>query len=175
MRAALDTAAQFLPSRTKILSARGRGREVESVEVPAGFTPYTFGLAVLINDRTASASEIVAGALQDHKRAVLVGSKTYGKGSVQQYLKGELGDGSGFKFTIARYFTPNGRWIDRKAGKDFGLEPDFVVDLTEKETLALMASWGDAKKKEGDEAFVDRQLEKATEVVRTLLWKEGGK
>ncbi|NUN48236.1 MAG: S41 family peptidase [Candidatus Brocadiae bacterium] len=168
--------ADLFLAKGVIVETKGRLEEANSrVEATKDGTYPDFPMVVLVNDGSASASEIVAGALQDHKRAVLVGSKTYGKGSVQQYLKGELGDGSGFKFTIARYFTPNGRWIDRKAGKDFGLEPDFVVDLTEKETLALMASWGDAKKKEGDEAFVDRQLEKATEVVRTLLWKEGGK
>lgn len=78
-------------------------------------------LVVLVNAGTASASEIVAGALQDHKRAVVVGVQTFGKGSVQSILP--LGSAGGIKLTTARYFTPNGRSIQAK-----GIEPDVVVE-----------------------------------------------
>ncbi len=78
-------------------------------------------LIVLVNAGTASASEIVAGALQDHKRAVIMGEQTFGKGSVQTVLP--LGNGTGIKLTTARYYTPGGRSIQAK-----GIEPDILVE-----------------------------------------------
>ena len=78
-------------------------------------------LAVLVDGGTASASEIVAGALQDHKRATVLGTQTFGKGSVQTILP--LGNNAGLKLTTARYYTPAGRSIQAK-----GIEPDIVVD-----------------------------------------------
>ena len=78
-------------------------------------------LIVLVNAGTASASEIVAGALQDHKRAVIMGEQTFGKGSVQTVLP--LGNGTGIKLTTARYYTPGGRSIQAK-----GIEPDIRVE-----------------------------------------------
>ena len=78
-------------------------------------------MVVLVNSGSASASEIVAGALQDHKRAVIMGTQTFGKGSVQTILP--LGNGTAIKLTTARYFTPNGRSIQAK-----GITPDIVVE-----------------------------------------------
>ena len=78
-------------------------------------------MVVLVNGGSASASEIVAGALQDHKRAVIMGTQTFGKGSVQTILP--LGNSTAIKLTTARYYTPNGRSIQAK-----GIEPDIAVD-----------------------------------------------
>jgi carboxyl-terminal processing protease len=78
-------------------------------------------MVVLVNGGSASASEIVAGALQDHKRAIIMGTQTFGKGSVQTILP--LGNGTAIKLTTARYFTPNGRSIQAK-----GITPDIVVE-----------------------------------------------
>jgi len=81
-------------------------------------------LVVLVNEGSASASEIVAGALQDHKRAVILGSQTFGKGSVQTVRP--LGPDTGLKLTTARYYTPTGKSIQAK-----GIVPDVLVDETE--------------------------------------------
>lgn len=87
-------------------------------------------LVVLVNDGSASASEILSGALQDNKRAVLVGEKTFGKGLVQSVRS--LGDGSGLAVTIAKYYTPSGRDINRA-----GIAPDILLKLTPQQKQAL--------------------------------------
>jgi carboxyl-terminal processing protease len=88
----------------------------------------TVPLVVLVNEGTASASEIVSGALQDHKRGIIMGHQTFGKGSVQTVLP--LGPDTGLKLTTARYYTPSGRSIQAK-----GIVPDVMVDETAKGNL----------------------------------------
>jgi carboxyl-terminal processing protease len=85
-------------------------------------------IVVLVNEGSASASEIVAGALQDHKRATIMGSQTFGKGSVQTVRP--LGPDTGIKLTTARYYTPSGKTIQAK-----GIVPDVMVDETEEGNL----------------------------------------
>ncbi|MBV9267289.1 MAG: S41 family peptidase [Acidobacteriaceae bacterium] len=111
VKTALDAASMFLQPGQRILTAKGRTGVVESADVPKGAAPYTCKLAVVINGKTASASEILTGALQDHDRATIVGEPSYGKGLVQSVLP--LSDGTGLALTTAFYYTPSGRSIQR--------------------------------------------------------------
>lgn len=123
LETAVDVASQFL--RTGTVLREDRKNEGERVyEVRSGGKALDQPLVVLVNGGTASASEIVAGALQDYKRGTLIGEKTFGKGSVQ--LIYELSDKSRLHVTVAKWFTPNGNAIDKK-----GLAPDIEVLVTE--------------------------------------------
>ncbi len=121
LREAVSVSDAFLSSGT-IVSTRGRGGQVlaESSAHRRGTRP-DWPLVVLVNGYSASAAEIVAGALHDHGRATLVGTTTWGKGSVQNVV--ELPDGGAIKLTIARYYTPSGRSIQAQ-----GIAPDVVVE-----------------------------------------------
>jgi carboxyl-terminal processing protease len=109
--AALETASLFLQPGQKIFTIRGRHVPEKAEEVPATAKPYGFKLAVLINGKSASASEIVTGALQDHDRATVIGEPSYGKGLVQSVFK--LSEGTGLALTTALYYTPSGRSIQK--------------------------------------------------------------
>jgi carboxyl-terminal processing protease len=138
LNAAVGVSAAFLPKDTLVVYTEGRvpdskmqltvspenyarGGLVNDYmrDIPADLK--TVPMVVLINSGSASASEIVAGALQDHKRATLVGVRTFGKGSVQTIMP--MNNGAAIKLTTARYFTPKGRSIQAK-----GIEPDYLVE-----------------------------------------------
>ena len=111
VKAALDAASMFLEPGQRILTARGRSKEVDSADVPRNAQPYHFALSLIVNEKTASASEILAAALQDHDRATIVGEATYGKGLVQSVMP--LSGGAGLAITTAFYYTPSGRTIQK--------------------------------------------------------------
>ncbi len=122
VKAALDAAAMFLSPGQSILTAKGRSTDPQTADVPKNAKPYRFAISVIINAKTASASEILSGALQDHDRAVIVGEPSYGKGLVQSVMP--LSDGAGLAITTAFYYTPSGRSIQRPL-KDSALSDTF--------------------------------------------------
>jgi carboxyl-terminal processing protease len=117
--AAVAISAAFLPENVTVVSTNG---QLEESKLPVALKNVP--LVVLVNEGSASASEIVAGALQDHKRATILGSQTFGKGSVQTVRP--LGPDTGLKLTTARYYTPTGKSIQAK-----GIVPDVLVDESE--------------------------------------------
>jgi len=154
---AVQVADRFIEAGV-IVTTRGRsGRKLDEYEAAAAGTYPDFPVVVLVNRYSASAAEIVAGAVQHHHRAVVLGERTFGKGSVQSVI--ELGDGRGsLKLTTAEYYLPGGRSINRqqRTGRavkrpevkrtpgtsvepTWGVEPDIEVVLTDKENARLLS------------------------------------
>ena len=118
---AVEVSGRFIPEGKTVLSTKGRVASQNQTFTSTFKSPYLdFPMVVLVNEGSASASEIVAGALRDHGRAILMGAKTFGKGSVQTVVP--LRDGSAIRLTTSIYYTPAGHAIHGK-----GLEPDVVV------------------------------------------------
>lgn len=122
----VDILSTILPDNQLVVATRGirpsenmdyktQKRKIQNTQIP---------IVMVVNSMSASATEIVAGALQDYDRAIIVGEKTYGKWSVQEPFI--LSDGSMMKITVAKWFTPKDRWIDEK-----WIEPDVMIDLTD--------------------------------------------
>lgn len=125
--AAVDVSSQFVKNGTVVTEKRTVGKEKKEEYQASGngkLIDPNIPMVVLVNEGSASASEIVAGALQDQKRAILIGEKTFGKGSVQSVES--LGQGSTLHITIAHWYTPNGKNINKE-----GLSPDITIKLTE--------------------------------------------
>jgi carboxyl-terminal processing protease len=141
---AILTTGLFLPKGEEILIERLKDGSERRFEAPDEPVAPDIPMVVLVDGGSASASEILSGALQDHSRAVLIGETTFGKGSVQ--LPHELSNGAELRVTIARFFTPNDRAIHGE-----GLEPDIVVPLTAEDL----------------EAELDPQLDRAIEYLLT--------
>ncbi len=121
--ASVDVSGKFLPKNKLVVYIQGRQVSERKDFLTSGpGVPREFPMVVLVNTGSASASEIVAGALQDSKRALILGTQTFGKGSVQTVFP--LEDGSGLRLTTAKYYTPNGRSI-----QNVGITPDVEVKL----------------------------------------------
>ena len=189
LNAAVAVSATFLPENVVVVSTNGQTADSKQVlkatvrdylgrdgtdplkKLPQGLKKVA--LVVLVNEGSASASEIVAGALQDHKRAVLMGSQTFGKGSVQTFRP--LGPDTGLKITTSRYYTPSGKSIQAK-----GIVPDVMVDDTEEGSpyAALRTREADLGKHLGSgqgEEVKDAAREKARDEAIKRLEEESHK
>ncbi len=147
---AVEVASQFIDEGTILVERDKEGEETKFDAQPGGLA-LDIPMVVLVNGGTASASEIVAGAIRDKGRAILIGQETFGKGSVQ--LPHTLSDGSELRITIAHWFTPNGTELQGQ-----GLIPDIEVELTEQDF----------------EANRDPQLERAVEYLKAQEEEEEG-
>ena len=137
MEQAVKTCNQFL-SKGLILTTRGKDNEEKTWKADGKSALGDFPLLVLVDEQTASAAEIVAGALQDNQRAVVLGTRSFGKGSVQMVVR--LNDGGEIKVTTANHYLPSGRSIQKRPGeKSWGVDPNdgFYVPLTPAQADAL--------------------------------------
>ena len=132
LNSAVDVLGQFLPPNTKVVSTQGRASSQQhEYSTPGGAKERPgFPLVVLVNEGSASGSEIVAGALKDLHRAIVVGETTFGKGSVQNVM--QLPDGSALRFTTAKYYTPSKTVIQGN-----GVVPNILVPLTPEQDRAV--------------------------------------
>ncbi len=174
LTSAIEVSERFLKKGDMVVFTRGRGgvQKQDAARARLARSHTGFPMAILVNEGSASASEIVAGALQDHKRAILVGERTFGKASVQSVF--QLEDGSALRLTTAKYYTPSERVIHDK-----GIEPDIVVPMAPDEwqkvqvTRARAENPGmprdPAQPTEAAEGTPDRQLERAVDLLKGIL------
>lgn len=147
LNVAIDITQEFLPDGMTIVSTKGRRESQNTISKSENKDPITWPMVVMINEGSASGSEIFAGAMKDNKRAVIVGKKSFGKGSVQSVIP--MPDGSGLRLTTSKYFTPSGISIH-----EIGIQPDVDVDFV-------------APKKE-DEENKDKPKNKAEEIFENI-------
>ncbi len=168
---AVGVCSKFLPRGQLVVTTEGRDPEQDSTRRADGRGDELKGMpmVVLVNLGSASASEIVTGCLQDLHRAVIVGEKTFGKGSVQSIFP--LDDGSALKLTTAKYYTPSHRVIH-----EHGITPDVVVPMTDEEEAALIFKRSPAglySLSPADRARVEKiqdvQLERADDLLKGIL------
>jgi len=164
---AVDVAGKFVPPNTVIVSTKGRvAEQTQDFRARVQRQHPDYPIVLLINGYSASGAEIVAGALKDLHRAILVGETTFGKGSVQTVQP--LGNGVGLRLTMAKYYTPS-----KKTIHEVGVAPDIEVPITDAEERRIMLS--ETKRpltpEEQTEAAKvdDRQLQRATASLRSIL------
>ncbi len=157
---AVDVAGEFLPHK-KIVYIVDRDGKKRALWSGSGELP-NIPLVVLVNEGSASASEIVSGAIKDYKRGILIGEKTFGKGLVQNVFR--LSNGGALHLTIAKYLTPSGAYINKK-----GIEPDIVI----KEEISERESHGESARSEV--SINDHALMKAVEVIKEEIGKAKSK
>ncbi len=172
LNAAVEVAQLFLARDATIVTTRGREGTPAQERVALGRTRYLdVPMAVLINGGSASASEIVAGALQDHRRAVLIGETSFGKGSVQSVIQNRKSDATAIRLTTAHYYTPGGRLIH-----GVGIEPDIPVYVTaddwrrvqtRRAHIETPAVFGESDKAAFADA-VDHQLQRAVDLLQAI-------
>lgn len=168
LNSAVDVCAQFLPPNTTVVSTQGRVASQQSEYATSGATKQRprFPMTVLVNEGSASGAEIVAGALKDLKRAVIVGETTFGKGSVQNVM--QLPDGSALRFTTAKYYTPSKQVIHAN-----GVVPNIRVPLTSDQERALfMARSSDNLKPEEEKNLIktkDSQMLRAIDALKGVM------
>jgi carboxyl-terminal processing protease len=137
---AVNVAERFIQKGKMIVYTQGRRGSQDFKFVSRAANPILdLPMVILVNEGSASGSEIVAGCLQDHKRAIILGTKSFGKGSVQTVIP--LSDGSALRLTTSKYFTPSGRQIHGK-----GVIPDIVVENARVEPLDMTALKNDKSK-----------------------------
>ncbi|MCB4755627.1 MAG: S41 family peptidase [Elusimicrobia bacterium] len=173
LQSAVDVTKQFIGDQKLVVYTEGRAQPRQEFKADVTAPYKKLPLVCLINRGSASGSEILAGALQDHGRAVLVGTETFGKGSVQSVIK--LEDGSGLRLTTAKYYTPSGRSIHRdpKTGVG-GIQPDIAINVDRETEAKLQAQSEDiyAKGQEAHPAVPEKErvkdvaLERAIEVIK---------
>jgi len=174
LREAILVAEMFLEKDSMIVSTKGRTGLTKSGERKAkNDDPYLdIPIAVLINGGSASASEIVAGALQDHQRAILVGETSFGKGSVQSVIACRTDAKSAIRLTTAHYYTPNGRLIH-----EIGIDPDVPVYLGREEWRKVQVRRAHLENpdvyRDEDKAeyadVIDRPLERAVDLLQAVM------
>lgn len=163
LSSAIEVAQQFLDRNQVIVSTQGRQTTQNKVYRSRTRARYEgFPMAVLVNGGSASAAEIVAGALQDHRRAVLIGEKTFGKGSVQSVLPME--EGTAIRLTTAKYYTPSEKVIHER-----GIEPDIVVPMSPEDLRRMLNRRAQPNGTAAVEVSEDVQLQRALDVLKGIL------
>ena len=175
LSSAVDVCGEFVPAGTTIVTTEGR---VESQNPPPYKTSANkrrdreYPLAILVNSSSASGSEVVAGALQDLKRAIIVGETTFGKGSVQSIIPMGMGTGAAMRLTTAKYYTPSHKTIHEN-----GVTPNIVSTVTPDEE-AQLARWRNRANLSPEERaelekFHDRQLSRCVDALKAVLVYKG--